>query len=113
MSMSKLVLSISFGGLVLLANSAQAIVPPLTPAQRACSEAINKQVIARYGEDASMAFMKDHTEPAKAPLIKVIGEASILKSEKLINISYKCIYNEDTLSLVSAIFKKKTHTKPK
>lgn len=88
-------------------TSTQAIVAPLSPAQRACSEIISKKVQTRYGDDASLGYFKDRTEAGKAPLLNVLGQAVILKANQSIPITFKCVYNEDTLQIVSAVYTKK------
>lgn len=105
--MSKGLMTALFTTLIVWSNSAPAIVAPLSPAQRACSEIISKKVQARYGDDASLGYFKDRTEVAKAPLLNVLGQAVILKASQSIPITFKCVYNEDTLQIISAVYTKK------
>jgi len=97
--------SLSLAGLTLVAataaNSVQAANLP-SPSIRACAEAINKQVMSRYGKDARLNGVQAQDILGVRPFVNVSGNASVTGLARPMRVNFYCTYNQNTKALTQA-----------
>lgn len=107
--MSKVVSLSLFVVSLLLAQSAQAIVRPMTPAESQCAIKVDEQLKQRYGKEAHLQFSQ-FKEQANH---QVLGSGQLVNDTKTLGeLKFTCLIEPQTETIKRVIYRKLIKPKP-
>lgn len=84
-----------------LVSSAQAIVRPMSPAERACAIKVDEQLKQRYGDDAHLQFSEFKPQTND----KVLGSGKLVTDTKeLGQLKFTCLLDRQTEQVKRVIY---------